>query len=73
MARAKRIKTKESVITKYERKIRKVLNKNWEKTMDELWADLDKLKEQMAEELKEFGIYDIEPKKDFIIPEYKAE
>ena len=41
--------------------------------MDELWADLDKLKEQMAEELKEFGIYDIEPKKDFIIPEYKAE
>lgn len=73
MAKAKRIKTKESVITKYERKIRKVLNKNWEKTMDELWADLDKLKEQMAEELKEFGIYDIEPKKDFIIPEYKAE
>ena len=36
--------------------MRKVINKNWDKTMGEMWADLDKLKTQMAEELKEFGV-----------------
>lgn len=61
MARAKRIKTKESVIAKYERKINKAINKNWDKTMGELWEELDKIKKQMAEELKEFGIYEKEP------------
>ena len=61
MARAKRIKTKESVIAKYEKKINKAINKNWDKTMGELWEELDKIKKQMAEELKEFGIYEKEP------------
>ena len=56
MARAKRIKTKENVIAKYDRKVRKLLNEYQDKTMGELWAELDKLKAKMAEELKEFGI-----------------
>lgn len=69
MAKAKRIKTKESIMAKYERKCRKILNKNWDKTMADLWADLDKVKEEMAVELAEIGIYKEEPKKPNIIGE----
>ena len=71
MARAKRVKTKESVIAKYDRKIRKVVNENWNKTMGELWEALDPIREQMAEELKQFGIEDT--KSNVVIPEYKVE
>lgn len=72
MARAKRIKTKESVIAKYDRKVRKIVNANWDKTMQELWDALDPIRKQMAEELKEFGIYE---KKDteLKVENYKVE
>ena len=72
MARTKRIKTKESVIAKYERKIRKTINKNWDKSMGELWAELDIIKAKMAEELKEFGIPEKE-EKELKVENYKVE
>lgn len=56
MARAKRIKTQASVEAKYSKKIARLLNKYADRTMKELWVELDKLKERMAVELAEFGI-----------------
>lgn len=72
MARAKRVKTKESVIAKYDRKVRKIVNANWNKTMQELFDALDPIKKQMAEELKEFGIYEKE-EKELKVENYKVE
>ena len=71
MAKAKRIRTKEDVIRKYNRKIRKAVNANWDKTMGDLWKALEPIRKQMAEELKEFGIED--KKSDLVIPEYKVD
>ena len=69
MAKAKRNKTKASIMAKYERKIRKILNKNWDKTMADLWEDLDKIKGEMAVELAEIGIKDEKPNKPKIMGE----
>ena len=48
-----RKKTLESIEKKYSKKIDKLLIKYADKTMGELWEELDKLKEKMRVELAE--------------------
>lgn len=53
MARAKTLK---GVERKYSKKIGQLLDKMQNNTMEELWAELDKLKQQMKKEMDEIGI-----------------
>lgn len=53
MARAKTLK---EVERKYSKKIGKLLDKMQNNTMEELWVELDKIKQQMQKEMDEIGI-----------------
>lgn len=49
-------KTLSTIENKYSRKIEKLLVKYADKTMSELWVELDKLKANMKKEMEEIGI-----------------
>lgn len=47
---------KSKIIKKYDKLIEKLIDKMKDQTMQELWCELDKLKQQMALEFKQAGI-----------------
>lgn len=49
-------KTLTTIENKYSRKVDKLIQRYQDKTMQELWVELDKLKEKMRKELAEIGI-----------------
>lgn len=49
-------KTLSTIEKKYSRRIAKLFERYADKTMGELWVELDKLKEKMAKEMAEIGI-----------------
>ena len=53
MARAKTLKEVEN---KYSKKIGKLLDKMKNNTMEELWIELDKLKDKMQKDMNDIGI-----------------
>lgn len=49
-------KTLTTIENKYSRRVDKLIQRYQDKTMQELWVELDKLKEKMRKELAEIGI-----------------
>ena len=47
---------KSRIIKKYDKLVEKTIDRMKDQSMSELWCELDKLKEQMAQEFKEKGI-----------------
>lgn len=47
---------KSRIIKKYDKLVDKTIEKMKDNSMGELWCELDKLKEQMAQEFKQAGI-----------------
>lgn len=54
--RSKKPKTLTTIENKYSRKVDKLIQRYQDRTMQELWEELDKLKAKMKEELAEIGI-----------------
>lgn len=54
--RSKKPKTLTTIENKYSRKVDKLIQRYQDRTMQELWVELDKLKAKMKEELAEIGI-----------------
>ena len=51
-----RLYLKHKIISKYERIIDKTIERMKDKSMGELWCELDKLKLEMSKEFKQAGI-----------------
>lgn len=54
--KSRKPKTLTTIENKYSRRVDKLIQRYQDKTMQELWVELDKLKEKMRKELAEIGI-----------------